>query len=554
MNESTLRTVPIQALRVSATNAQAERRKHLDKVALQELADSIKSVGVLSPPLVRPLVNGTIFEIVFGERRYLAAKLAKLQEMEVSVRDLTDNQVLEIQLVENLQREGIHELAEAEGYEQLIKLGRSADEIAAKVGRSRGYVYGRMKLLDLCKEARAAFYDGKVSASIALQLARIPHESLQKEALKDLCDWGKNHHMAEAARGEMPSTRAASEHIQRHYMLALAAAPFPINARNLVPGVPACPDCPKNTISQPELFADISNSKKSAGVCTDPICFGTKRDAYSRERIQAARAQGQRVIEGKAAESATRSGMHAMQDGIVNLDQRCQEDPRRRTYRQLLGKDFKPALLVVPQPKGRPTSANYDDDEDVEPVMVEVADKAEIGELLKAKGIKREQHTRAHASSSDIARERKRKIEIEFRAELYEAMREKFATTLGRVELNAIALGYCNRLEHEYRKRLFDLWEWTPARTSWGGMDYEKPALENIPKLTAENLAVFLQDCVCVRDLVVGYGNDKPERMLTLAKHLKVNIEGIRKRVTAELTAKIAAKKSAKKPSAAKKK
>ena len=120
---SDIRTLPLAALTFSQTRAQIERREHFDKAALTELADSIKNVGVVQPILVRPfrdeMVNGEAFEVVAGERRVLAARQAGLEEILGTVRDLTDEQVLELQLVENLQRQDLHELAEAEGYEAL---------------------------------------------------------------------------------------------------------------------------------------------------------------------------------------------------------------------------------------------------------------------------------------------------------------------------------------------------------------------------------------------------------------------------------------------------
>jgi ParB/RepB/Spo0J family partition protein len=180
-----VQSIPLASLRVSDTGAQAERRKRFDKAAIAELAESIRTVGLLQPLVVRPRDDG--FQIIAGERRFLAAQAAGLDTVLAAVRELTDDQVLEVQLIENLQREGLHELVEAEGYEALMKRhGYTVDDLVAKVGKSRAYVYARLKLLALCKEGRKAFYDGKISASIALLVARIPGDSLQQEALKEI--------------------------------------------------------------------------------------------------------------------------------------------------------------------------------------------------------------------------------------------------------------------------------------------------------------------------------------------------------------------------------
>jgi ParB/RepB/Spo0J family partition protein len=295
--QSTARRLPIANLQLSRTPAQGERRQHFDKDKLQELAASIKSTGgLIQSIVVRPVqiirtegLNGLIvagktyfspdeaekvahnkFEIVAGERRYLAAKLAGLTEIDCSVRDLTDEQVEEIQLVENLQREDLHELAEAEGYEALQKRGHSIDEMADKVGKSKATIYARMKLLALCKDARKAFYAGKLSASTALLLARLVGEDVQKKAMKEIIE--------DRRFGDGPmSYREAAEHIHENYMLRLDDAGFPTQDATLVPAAGTCGACPKRTGNQPELFGDIKN----ADVCTDSACFKTKREAFA---------------------------------------------------------------------------------------------------------------------------------------------------------------------------------------------------------------------------------------------------------------------------------
>jgi ParB family chromosome partitioning protein len=145
----TITMLALNVLKPSQTHIQELRRSRFDTKLIDELAESIKGVGVLQAILVRPL--GVGYEIVAGERRMLGAKKAGLKEIPATVRELNDEQVLEVQLIENLQREGLHELEEAEGYEELMKLKKiSADAVADMVGRSRSYVFKRTKLLALC--------------------------------------------------------------------------------------------------------------------------------------------------------------------------------------------------------------------------------------------------------------------------------------------------------------------------------------------------------------------------------------------------------------------
>jgi ParB/RepB/Spo0J family partition protein len=174
--------IPVDAISPSPTNP----RKSFDAAALKELAASVRVHGVLQPVLVRPAPKGgklkTPFELVAGERRWRAAKEAGLAEIPALVRELTDVEVIDLQLVENLQRTDLHPIEEAEGYRQLTARGYDVARIAERVGRSVKYVYDRVKLLSLTKEAQKFFLDGKFSAGHAILLARLKPED-QKRAL-----------------------------------------------------------------------------------------------------------------------------------------------------------------------------------------------------------------------------------------------------------------------------------------------------------------------------------------------------------------------------------
>ncbi|MFZ0662370.1 MAG: ParB/RepB/Spo0J family partition protein [Acidobacteriaceae bacterium] len=138
INATEYRDVSLSLLNVSKTNP----RRTFEDAALKELAESIKTQGVLSPLLVRPLTeNG--FEIVFGERRYRAAQLAGQDTVPVRIRQMSDAEALEAQLVENLIRAEIHPMEEAQGFRALLALEEpkySIEQIAAKVGKSPTFV------------------------------------------------------------------------------------------------------------------------------------------------------------------------------------------------------------------------------------------------------------------------------------------------------------------------------------------------------------------------------------------------------------------------------
>jgi len=283
---STTSSVAVTSVFESPTNP----RKQYS--GIEELAESIRTYGVLQPILVRPSESNA-YECVFGHRRLRAAKLLGLEAIPATIRDLTDTEVLEAQLIENTQRQDIHPLEEGAAYHQLHEsLGYTVDEIAAKVGKSRETVYARMKLCALSDGPRAALLEGTLTPSIALLIARIPVEKLQDEALKKLTT--KNY------EGDPPSYRSALEIVQRDFMLRLAGAPFSPKAADLVPGVCACVVCPKRTGAQPDIFPDVSH----ADVCTDPTCFAAKRDAAWAVRAAKAKDEGQRVLSAKESKAA----------------------------------------------------------------------------------------------------------------------------------------------------------------------------------------------------------------------------------------------------------
>lgn len=245
-------------------------RKRLDLVMIEELAESVRKVGVLQPILVRPHpVEAAMFEIVAGESRWRAAKVAELQYIPATIRELTDLEALELQVLENLHRNDLHPIEEAEGFQQLLNAnGYTVDTLAERVGKSRSAIYASLKLCALCPEAREAFYQGKLTASTALLIARIPGAKLQAQAVSEITKPNYN--------GDLPSYRDAAKTISYRYALDLSDAIFDITDASLVPIAGDCTSCEKRSGNCWEICPDID----SADVCTDPDCFGEKRTAH----------------------------------------------------------------------------------------------------------------------------------------------------------------------------------------------------------------------------------------------------------------------------------
>lgn len=163
-------------------------RKTFDEAALQELADSIKQHGVLQPLLVRPLTTGG-YQLVAGERRWRASRLAELKEVPVIIKELSDTEAMEIAIIENLQREDLNPIEEAEGLQALIdKCGFTQEEVATSVGKSRPAITNALRLLRLPQEVRQMTKDGDISAGHARALLAFDNEPMLLECAKQIVD------------------------------------------------------------------------------------------------------------------------------------------------------------------------------------------------------------------------------------------------------------------------------------------------------------------------------------------------------------------------------
>ena len=305
---------------------------------MTELIDSVRTKGVLVPVLCRPAEEG--WELVFGARRLRAAQAAGLAEIPAMVRSMTDREVLEVQVIENLQRADVHPLEEAEGFKALHEqYGVGVEELAAKTGKSTAFVRNRLKLCSLHVMAKEAFFTNAINASVAQILARMP-EALQEKATKELLNF--------PAGGEQVSQRRAFDFIQSRYMLSLEGAPFDVTDAELHPEAGACSTCPKRTGNQRELFGDVA----SEDVCTDPDCFSVKKERVWQLRVERAKEAGQEVLAAKEAKKVfLYAGEVSPQSGFVKLDDVCEADPKGRTWRKLLGKNV-PGLTIAQDGRG----------------------------------------------------------------------------------------------------------------------------------------------------------------------------------------------------------
>ena len=201
-------------------------RKEFSEEAMRELADSISQHGVLQPLLVRPLLSGG-YQIVAGERRWRASRMAGLATVPALIRELTDSEVMQIALIENLQREDLKPLEEAQGYQALMEeFGFTQDEISKSVGKSRPAVTNALRLLNLPEAVPGRLARGDLSAGHARTLLSFKDEAAMLTAAKRVVAEGLSvrelEKMAKKANAEKPEAVRSTRRIRYYAEAELA--------------------------------------------------------------------------------------------------------------------------------------------------------------------------------------------------------------------------------------------------------------------------------------------------------------------------------------------
>lgn len=507
-----------------------DNRKRFNELALQELAASIKAMGVAQPILIRPVTPTQEapeeYEIVAGERRYRASIIAGMTTIPALCRNLSDLDAAKIRILENLQREDPHPIEEAEGYQLLMQQhGYNADQLAEEVNKSRSYIYGRLKLCALTNLARDEFFENRISASVALLIARIPVKALQEKCLLEITSrWDGT-----------PSYRAAAQHIERNYMLDLKKAIFDIADGRLMPAAGPCGTCPKRAGNQPEVFVDVS-----ADVCTDPGCFKQKGELHhERAKLQATNA-GIAVLSGEAAKKVMLQGyISNLKGGFVAVDHRHYFNGEVQTFRDVLG-DALPPTTLLEDPRAQ--------------TLHHVVQLDLVQAALEAKGIKVPGKDTS-SSARERAMEAAAKLEREYRKRLLRATHDaSLMMNLVDADLRLIAAQMFGNLPGGMasKKFLMELYGWTEETIA-------HPYRENIKKavdaFTPAQLNQFIRDCSLCLEIDVHTYTDpksKPTNMLAFAARTDVDAKGIRAEVDAEAEAKKNKKKTAAKKAQAK--
>lgn len=196
-------------------------RTHFDEASLQGLADSLRSHGIVQPLLVRRRGEG--FELIAGERRWRAAKLAGITRVPVVVKEVPDESLLEIALIENIQRENLNPIEEAQAYKKLIEtVGLTQEALASRVGRDRSYITNYLRLLRLPDDLQQMVKDGRLSTGHARTLLALSHADLQRRLARQIIDNGLSvratellvHKTTEEKPAKRPATQLVDPNIR----------------------------------------------------------------------------------------------------------------------------------------------------------------------------------------------------------------------------------------------------------------------------------------------------------------------------------------------------
>ncbi len=518
--------IPLADLHESPSNP----RTFYDDAALLELAEDIKGHGrILQPLLVRPRVPALFagdpdamagYEIVFGHRRFRAALLAGATTAPCMVRSMTDEEVKRAQISENLQRVDVHPIEEAEGFQALInEHNLTADLIAAQQGKSRSYVYSRLKLLALCPPVRKACIAGEIGSEVGLLIARVGSHKLQEKALGYIK--AKYYSLED---GGAKSYRQIRDLLNERFTLGLATALFPIEDEMLVPEAGHCMRCPKRSGNAPEFNDVVAGNAKSSkhfnghlrntgpDICTDPDCFDTKKKAHLAREAKKLEAGGKVVIGGNRARSLV-SAYGELKGGYIPIKEVPAE--LKGSAAGHMGAVINRVIIQDPRTGKTHEAVKL---EEVKARAEKMGIKAPEEKAPSNNGGGNYNSPESKAQREEEAKRNRIKLDAEnkHRRDLLNRVRlAADAQPRSTFDLRLAVSALIDALDHQDSALLAEL----------HFVDEPETLIERLDQLTADQLGALLLDCLLVKDAIcpqIYWINDKPQHLLAAAKHYGV--------------------------------
>jgi ParB/RepB/Spo0J family partition protein len=474
--------IPLDLIDESVTNP----REHYNEKALQELAGTINSVGVVQPVIVRRhRTAADRFELVFGSRRIRGSRLAGNSTVPGIVRELTDEQILLIQFIENEHREDLSPLSQARGYAALMARNPAlytVEELTARLGKSDGrYVAERLQLLRLIPPAQKLLDAERLPFRHAFELSRLTTEQQEKAVYACF----SNYENAEGVLQRPHQTVSISleglrQWISTHFHLDLNNAPFPLDQP--LAGEVACFNCPKRAGSAPLLFGDIATED----TCLDPACFTRKKAALIQISVEKLKEQGLQVV--RISNNLRVGGPGEKPDVLY-----------RGEYRNVERDSCAYAEVGV-----------YDDGSN----------------LAHQIYLCREASCPVHAGKSRYAGTEEKKVrkqrlrdqreEKQFRADLLAGLKERISKTPLKTDLYIVACRLLHLMPHDNRVAVFRLFKWLEQKSAGkrGGrhIDYFELGKVQLAKLGVFELHRFLIVASLTPDLAIP--ESQPEQSL----------------------------------------
>lgn len=555
VTDNVVERIALDELRESPFNP----RTRYDEKALQDLAETIRGVGVAQPLLVRKTsVEGLLawnkanperagdpppFEIVFGHRRYRAARLAGETHVPAIVRDLTDAQSAQLQAIENVQRVNPDAIDEARGYLHYINVHKvSKEQLADEIGLSRSHVYARLKLLSLPEDIQAAVVSGEVALDVGLAIARLHTPKIQATALAAL---RRNH--PDLDDGGKRSVRRIKAFLHEKYTLDLDEALFDTKDATLLEGADACTTCTKRSGNAPE-YEDMANERTEAEIeaannaadpksdedyldswsqpyhgkggknrCTDPECFDAKKRAHLAIEAAKLQAEGKTVIAGNKARAIV-SATGEIKGGYVAL------------------KDLKSVIAAKNKKKASKVDAEYEQLPNVPTAVVQDPRGGRTIEVVKladvkAAGVKVKEQLAGRGEPSWVVEQRKREEQrkkLEPKAQ--QETRLNFAL-LGAVRGAAAGQPLPTILVQHMASLMLAGVEWGSRKTlaTLHGMKSFEQLQKAVGSMAPDKLTTLMLDCALVVGVQMRWDrlDDKPEALHAAAKHYGVDVEEI---------------------------
>lgn len=507
------RNVPLVQLQESPTNP----RRRFDEHSLDELAASFKAQGILQPLLVRALEQDK-HEVIAGARRFRAAKLAGLNDVPVRVVTLSDSECVLAQMVENIQREGVHPMEEALAFDALLRLESPRYDIAAvaqKAGKSPAFVTQRQRLVELLPSIAEAFLADQIGIGHALEIAKLPHAQQEKAfdaAFRAV--WTGNGN----SRVLLP-LRDFLAWIEQNILLSLNRVPFDTKDATLLPEAGSCTECPKRTGFNTLLFGEMSQHDS----CTDAACFNTKiGESIARQLAD----------KPKLVQIATSHGVH--KDGPVL--------PRNRYVALTLTNPAKSKQPLSPYQKPCKHMA--------EAIVVDGAERGRTAKICAEPTCAVHFADSLKPSPQQVEKEREqrrkevegRKVEATVRHRTLAEVLRRVSAPLGRADLAMVASALLERMEPMRRDTLARRHKLVAGTSSEVTYPQAQKALIGLVRqLDESGLSKLIVEMVLLGSAESSSATE-PDALLIAAKRHRVDVAKVRMSVESDLTAKAAAK------------